>query len=91
MSSELLKGLTDEQIAKAKTCKSGEELLKAAKEEGVELTDEQLEAVSGGAICASACPKCGTKDNVYVCHDEGPNYHKYVCTKCGTVVGDFGL
>jgi len=91
MRSELLKGLTEEQIQKFKECKGSEEVLRMAKEEGVELTDEQLEAISGGSICAPACPRCGTKDNVYVCHDEGPNNHKYVCTKCGAVVGDFGL
>ena len=32
-----------------------EELLKG-------LTDEQLEAISGGSICAPACPNCGTKN-----------------------------
>ena len=37
MRKELLKGLTDEQIAKLKTCQSQEELLIAAKEEGIEL------------------------------------------------------
>ena len=45
---ELLKGLNEEQIAKIKACKNQEEMLAVAKEEGVELTDEQLEAVSGG-------------------------------------------
>lgn len=48
MKKELLKGLTDEQIAKVKACKNGEELLKLAKEEGIELSNEQLEAVNGG-------------------------------------------
>ena len=54
MKKELLKGLTEEQIAKVKACKSHEELLKLAKAEGVELTDEQLTAISGGA--------CSTQD-----------------------------
>ena len=40
--------LTPEQIEKAKAAKSTDELLALAKEEGVELTDEQLEAVAGG-------------------------------------------
>ena len=53
MKEELLKGLTEEQIAKVKDCKNQEELLKIAKEEGVELSDEQLNAVSGGG-CLSA-------------------------------------
>lgn len=49
---ELLNGLTPEQIEKVKACKSQEELLKLAKKEGIELTSEQLEAVSGG-VCSS--------------------------------------
>ena len=48
MKEELLKGLTEEQISKLKDCKSSEEVLKVAKNEGIELTDEQLQAVSGG-------------------------------------------
>lgn len=48
MKSELLKGLTKEQIEKVNACKDGEEILKLAKQEGIELTDEQLEAVNGG-------------------------------------------
>ena len=82
MEKELLKGLTDEQIAKLKTCQSQEEMLALAKEEGIELTDEQLEAVSGG-ICLvqevgdtrKTCPECGSKnvitlaDQYLLCND----------------------
>ena len=49
MKEELLKGLNAEQISRVKACKNGEELLKLAKAEGVELNDEQLAAVNGGA------------------------------------------
>ena len=48
MREELLKGLNEEQIEKVKACKNQEELMALAEEEGVELTDEQLAAVSGG-------------------------------------------
>ena len=61
MKNELLNGLNEKQIAKAKECKSQEELLKLAKEEGIELTNEQLEAVSGGALCSST--DNGNKNN----------------------------
>lgn len=40
--------LSPELQEKVKACQSGEELAKLAQEEGYELTDEQLEAVSGG-------------------------------------------
>ena len=69
MKEELLKGLTEEQIAKVKACKSQEELLAFAKQEGIELTDEQLEAVSGGVCLVQevgdtrkTCPECGSKN-----------------------------
>jgi len=40
--------LTPEQIEKAKACKTVEELFALAKAEGVELSEEQLESLSGG-------------------------------------------
>ena len=52
---ELLKGLSEEQIAKAKDCKSQEEFLALAKKEGIKLTEEQLDAINGG--CGNSNPK----------------------------------
>ena len=81
MKEELFKGLTDEQIAKVKACKNQEEILKLAKEEGIELTDEQLTAVSGGSCTPpkATCPNCGSTNTVsgdggsvivmHFCHD----------------------
>lgn len=43
--------LTDEQKAKAKACTSPEEMLALASEEGFDLTDEELEGISGGWGC----------------------------------------
>ena len=40
--------LSEEQKAKAAKCKTPEELLALAKEEGYELNDEEIDAVSGG-------------------------------------------
>ena len=71
MKEELLKGLSEEQVAKIKACKNQEEMLAVAKEEGIELTDEQLEAVSGGCGTTTVvaprpvqkptcCPACGS-------------------------------
>ena len=51
---EVLKGiydsLTDEQKEKAKKCKTMDELLKLAGEEGIELPDEVLDAAAGGVV-----------------------------------------
>ena len=64
MRKELLKGLSEEQIAKLNECNSAEEILALAKEEGVALSDEQLEAVSGGGCSGKdpKCPVCGSKN-----------------------------
>ena len=51
--------LTPEQQEKARACKAPEEILALAKEAGYELTDEELEAVSGGGFW-------GCDDNEYV-------------------------
>ena len=65
MKQELLKGLTEEQITKVKACKNNEELLKLAKEEGVELNDEQLETISGGACSGEDKKDKGPTNNPF--------------------------
>ena len=50
-----LNNLTPEQMEKAKACKSTDELIALAQSEGIELTDEQLEAVSGSEEWYSLC------------------------------------
>ncbi len=42
--------LTDEQKKKLDACETAEDILALAQEEGVELTPEQVEMISGGAI-----------------------------------------
>ena len=46
------KDLTPEQIEKVSTCKTPEDILALAKEEGYELTDEELSQVVGGGSFA---------------------------------------
>ena len=89
MKKELLKGLTEEQIAKVKACKNQEELLALAKAEGIELNDEQLAAVSGG-ICTSTptfvCPKCGcTKIKTRYNENSIAEWWNNTCQECGYV------
>ena len=88
MREELLKGLTEEQITKAKACKNQEELIKLAKEEGIELTDEQLQAISGGACISGPtikCPNCGSsKYDTIVYYEQLAERRYYVCKKCST-------
>ena len=51
---ETLKGiydsLTEEQKKKAKACKTMDDFLKFAGEEGIELPDETLDSVAGGVL-----------------------------------------
>ena len=90
MRKELLKGLSDEQIAKVKACKNNEELLKLAEAEGIELTDEQLTAINGGGVCSVAsdigdfinpfdCPECGS-NNIEAVEGKG---NLFQCKGCG--------
>ncbi len=84
MKDELLKGLTEEQIAKAKACKTQEELLALAKEEGINLTEEQLQTVTGGSACLTTpneCPKCHSHD-IETDYGVGIGYF-CTCNKCG--------
>ncbi len=89
MKKELLKGLSEEQIAKAKACKSSQELLSLAKEEGYELSEEQLAAVSGGGCFSKPkCPKCGST-KIKEWFEDTPGMgddmvdHHFQCKKCG--------
>ena len=56
-------------IAKAKACETPEELIALAKEAGYELSDDQLEGVSGGWI-----ETCNDETDEYDVH--GPDYCK---------------
>ena len=53
-----LNDLTPEFKEKALECKSTSELLELAESEGLELSDEQLEAVSGGVEWSCAMRDC---------------------------------
>lgn len=41
--------LTPEQMEKARACKNADDLVELANSEGVELTDEQVDAIAGGS------------------------------------------
>ena len=89
MKKELLAGLTEAQIERASKCKSTEELLAAAEEEGIELTEEQLKAINGGICCGNppriaTCPQC--KEQVtgeFVETTPGDGRYEFRCPHCG--------
>lgn len=49
---DMYNNLTEEQKKKVKACKDQKELLRVMSEESIELTDEQMEAISGGGPLA---------------------------------------
>ena len=54
--------LTLKQQEKLKNCKSAEDILDLAKEEGYELSDDELESVSGGDWdCWTVCREHGSE------------------------------
>ena len=57
MDKKLLEGLTDAQKQALRKCESKEDLMALIDKEGFELSDNQMEAISGG--CGG---KCGCKD-----------------------------
>ncbi len=91
MKEELLKGLTKEQIEKLNKCKSNKEILALAKEEGIELSKEQLDAVSGGACVPDGdtrnprrCPLCHHTNTKLVSKNDMGRiaWDVYLCLDC---------
>ena len=69
--------LSPEQREKAARCHTPEELLKFAKEEGIELSDEDLEKIAGGDEWSIPdCPDCGSSNT------QGYGYN-FMCRDCG--------
>ena len=55
------RNLAPELKEKARACKTSEELAALATEVGIQLTDDELEGISGGSW-ATNCPKEGCED-----------------------------
>ena len=78
--------LSEEQKAKLEKCNGPEDFLALAKEEGYELSDEDLAALSGGGAWDPSDP-------VYTCpccHQKFENPNHYVqlpCPHCGAMLG----
>lgn len=61
-----IENMSTEQLEKAKACQTAEEILEFVKEEGFELSAEQLDAIAGGDGGTSwnyytPCPRCGSE------------------------------
>ena len=76
--------LSAEQREKALACHSPEEMLGLAKAEGYELSDEELEQISGGGIWSddTKCPRCGGSTW------RRPSDRMVFCLNCGASLSD---
>lgn len=64
-----LNNLSNDQKVKLRACKSEDELRDLAEEHGTELSDDQLEAVSGGSFCHSYCERVAHVDDIIMVND----------------------
>ena len=62
------KDLSEEQKRRARACSTPEEMLALAREEGYELSDQELEGVAGGSwSCPDDCTTNYSCPSYYVC------------------------
>ena len=80
--------VTPELKERARACKTVDELLELAKQEGIELSDDELEGISGGAVLTcrkdSPCDSYGDEPGIkrdkvkdffdWVFGNDGPHY-----------------
>ena len=83
--------LSPEQMEKVKAALNGCEQFELSEADGVELTDEQLEQVAGGAEVHQRCPFCG-KDYLLAQYDPSDLLGIVVqgtmtCADCGNKFG----
>jgi hypothetical protein len=78
--------LTPEQRAKADACKSPDEILALACDEGIELTVDEITEISGGDWSPKdglpKCPACGSYA-IHICPLPGTGCASCVCHDCG--------
>ena len=92
-----IEDLTPDQIEQAKKCKTPEERMAFIEENGIELSDEQLEGIAGGETGSGSgkCAESGRNSHDWV--DTGETRpsklwgnelpdRKYRCKKCGETV-----
>ena len=82
-----IEDLSPEQQEKVMACKSTEELVALAKSEGVELTDEQLNQVAGGAWTrrTAQCHKCNSENIAPTGETDLKRGTVYKCNDCGAL------
>ena len=89
-----LEDLTPEQREKVKACKTVEDAMALAKDEGVELTADQLEQIAGGGAWDASskgpiaydcvCPHCGARTTLT--EEQYKTQSEYRCRGCGKTV-----
>lgn len=83
--------ISPELREEAKACTTPEEVLALAKKKGYKLSDEEMEAISGGGWSIDdlvkkslpQCPWCGSYEVSMVSVYGGPGMQQCRCSKCG--------
>lgn len=80
---DFIKDISPELQEKARACKSREEVLELAAEEDIELSDEALEAVSGGCNTPKGKPYCRSDGGLCILRIQGVYQREvYICPIC---------
>lgn len=80
--------ISPELAEEVKACKTPEEVLALAKKKGYKLSDEDLEAISGGwgmdvKDLLPQCPSCGSYEVAMSTIFGSPGATRCSCSKCG--------
>ena len=78
----ILDNLTDEQKEKAKKCKTMDELMAFAGQEGLELPDEARDNVNGGCV---SCDLCSENDPYWTCEEYNDCPRDYGDLQCAHI------
>ena len=81
--------MSKELVTKAKEAKNPEELMALAKENGVELTEESAGELSDSELDNVSGGGCLSDDPYDTCMADGYCLSDYVCNRCGTRGIDF--
>lgn len=89
-----MEDMTPETLEKAKRCETREVRMASMEEGGIELTDEQLEGISGGHYTAKKCPASKRNDGDHNWRETGNTRPgRYIiddvekrCTYCGETI-----
>ena len=83
--------MTPEQLEEAKALQTPEEMLAYARDNGIDLTDEEMDAIAGGGAYddgSKICPHCGSCKTVLKQDRDNRKLYYRLCHSCGRRFGE---